>query len=208
MGSLAPSWDTGLPGRAPKGFEDFKEPVSPRAHCRGGPFSGSPQASGDLDKPGSPPKLARVSAPPAMHGAAAVQRYLSRSSGSVPPSPRVSTPHGSGTPKHMMLKVGDEEMNHQPIDAKERWCARVESSRLNERPDERDEESWRHGGFKLLDPSHSMHIAAASAAAAVAAVDGAPVTPPEGSLPSPRPRVTAARIIPEEAGESLDSAGL
>jgi hypothetical protein len=33
----------------------------------------------------------------------------------------VSTPHGSGTPKHLMLNVGDEEMNHQPIDAKERW---------------------------------------------------------------------------------------
>ncbi len=54
-----------------------------------------------------------------------------------------------------------------------------------------------------------MHIAAATAAAAVAAVDGAPVTPPtEGSPHSPRPRVTAARIIPEEACESLDCAGL
>lgn len=54
-----------------------------------------------------------------------------------------------------------------------------------------------------------MHIAAASAAAAVAAVDGAPVTPPTEASPQPaRPRVTAARIIPEEAGDSLDCAGL
>lgn len=53
--------------------------------------------SGDLDKPGSPPHLARVSAPPAMHGASAVQRYLSRSSGSVPPSPRVTTPRAAGS---------------------------------------------------------------------------------------------------------------
>ena len=29
-----------------------------------------------------------------------------------------------------------------------RRCARVESSRLNERPDEDDSEVWRHGSFK------------------------------------------------------------
>lgn len=61
--------------------------------------------SGDLDAPGSPggpPSLRRVSAP-AVHGSAAVQRYLSRGSsggsgaGGCPPSPRVSTPRsGAG----------------------------------------------------------------------------------------------------------------
>lgn len=47
---------------------------------------------------GGPPNLARKSAPPPMHGASAVQRYLQRaSSGSPPPvSPRVGTPRAGG----------------------------------------------------------------------------------------------------------------
>ena len=62
---------------------------------------------------------------------------------------------------------------------------------------------------RLLDPTHSMKIAPATAAAAVVAAAVVPATPPAEAAASPaRPRVTASRVIPEEAMDSLDSAGL
>ncbi|KAL4422758.1 hypothetical protein ABPG75_008955 [Micractinium tetrahymenae] len=234
MGSLVGGWDAASPHKAPKGFEDFKEPYTPRGVTRRqvSPFDAAPQPSADLERKGSgPPHLARVSCPP-IHGASEIQRYLTRASGSaggaVPSSPRVGSPGSprAGTPRtashKLTLKIGDDDELLGSLGAKEKWCARVESASLNLRPDERDEESWRHGGFKVDDPCHAMHLPgsprAAAAAAAAAAAGMAPFAPvadeaaaeaeqPHRANVTTQPRVTAMRL-PAEVAESFESSGL
>lgn len=215
MGSLVGGWDATRPGRAPKGFEDYKEPYTPRSRPSGpSPFDAF--ASEETDRrgsgclPGSPPSLARVSAPPAIHGASAVQRYLSRSSSSQPSSPRASTPR-AGTPrsaKHMTLKFfGDGEEEVQ-LGEKVSWCSHVDSALLNLRPDVVDKEAL-HGGFKMDDPCHALHLPGSPRAAeAAAAAAMSPFTPHKETVTvSQVPRVTATRL-PKGATQSFESAAL
>ena len=88
------------------GFEDYKElKCVHKPHAPPGATSTSEAAHGTSSSSsgntaaGGPPTLARSSAPPPIHGAAAVHRYLSRSSsGSAPSSPRAApgSPRSTG----------------------------------------------------------------------------------------------------------------
>lgn len=225
MGSLVGGWDATAPHKAPKGFEDFKEPYTPRGISRRqlSPFDAAPQPCAELEGKGSgPPHLARISAPP-IHGASEIQRYLTRASssggGAVPPSPRAPGSPRAGTPRtasrKLTLKIGDGDELLDSLTAKEKWCSRVESASLNLRPDERDEESWRHGGFKVDDPCHAMHLpgspraaaAAAAAAAGTEAFEGAASEEAHRVTAAGQPRVTAMRL-PAEVVESFESSAL
>lgn len=132
--------------------------------------------------PGSPPKLARTSCPPSLHGTvhfpskhssgettASINTSLKATNSLNPMTmtfPRASSPRSppknsstfatsapSGGLFSKLLEKGDDE------DEACKWCSRVESSALNQRPDPRpDLEEWRHGSYKPEDTLHTMHI--------------------------------------------------
>ncbi|GAB4815335.1 hypothetical protein N2152v2_002381 [Parachlorella kessleri] len=51
------------------------------------------------------------------------------------------------------------EGNAVDLRCKERWCDRLDSHVLNERPDEGDELAWRHGNFKSQADIGVQHLA-------------------------------------------------
>jgi len=78
-----------------------------------------------------------------------------------PGSPRASSPRspqlGSSAP-HSPTFERILESSEDP-DEKLRWCDRFDSAQLNAHPDEAvDEGEWRHGSFRLEDPTHSHHL--------------------------------------------------
>ena len=159
-------------------MRDFEEPTT---------MPSSPRASGSIPaRPsqgqGSPPKsLSRMSCPPSLHG---TLTFSSRHSGDTPSilntpsspipslgrtsmgsprqtasprSPPKTSPFATSAPTgglfSKLLEKGDDE------DEKCQWSSRVESSALNQRPDQPpDLDEWRHGSFKVEDTLHTMHI--------------------------------------------------
>jgi hypothetical protein len=164
MGSLLPGWDRKRGGTIPKAMRDFEEPTK---------MPVSPHSSAAGTKPpshvGSPPKLARTSCPPSLHGTVILPSQ--RTSGehtsssfkvsSLPGSPKSPPKHTSpfatsapsGALFSKLLEKGEDE------DEATQWCSRVESSALNQRPDQKaDLEEWRKGSYKPEDTLHTMHI--------------------------------------------------
>eukprot|EP00887_Chlorella_sp_A99_P000307 scaffold13.g307.t1 len=164
------------------------------------------QLSGGAPSPGGsggPPCLARTSAP-AVHGAHAVERYLARVSASTPRADsQPGSPFAPSSPRGTLVGSAPSRsakffaFGKAPEDPEEErrrkaWCERVESSVLNERPDEGSRDVWSHGSFKLLDPCHSMHYEKA-----------APVTPTADTVDAGRPEVWAekASASPESSAQ-------
>lgn len=180
MGSLVPSWDSDAPGKPPKGYEDYKDISCPHGSSKTKlsvphePISQQPptllRLLGGPALPASPPRLGRVSAPPAMqqpkhhhmlHGIA-VPPSLSRASADSRSRGPTSSPsrRGGGISKMFRFEEGvagaEDEID---LKKKEKWWARMSSGALNRRPDEGDEEEWRHGRYTLSDPMHTVHYA-------------------------------------------------
>lgn len=225
MGSLVPEWDsTRLPGKPPKGFEDFHEPSAtgnPRlrlarthskSHDKGPPVPESPRSP---------------DAAPMVHGAHAMCRYLSRAStgtpragGSTPSSPFSKSPPCSpraGQTRSSARAAAAAkfyEYGRMPEEEEERrrcsaWCERVDSASLNVRPDEGKRSNWAHGSFKMASASYKTlalseqpdqeEAAAAAAMEGSAKVAGAdPATPLVAGAAASSPAAARAQTGSEE----------
>lgn len=92
-----------------------------------------PACSGDLEKLAGPPSLARTSAP-AIHGASAVQRYLSRTSSgrggmSLPTTPREPGSPRASTPRSGVRTCrGLRQMTLQPTFMLDAWPAKCSAA--------------------------------------------------------------------------------
>lgn len=148
-------------------MEEFEEPSK---------IPKSPHAvlSRRSSQAGSPPNLVRSSCPPSYHASVApveassprgcatptkivLTRRPSSPFSSAPMSPRGPQsprqhPIGSA-PSSMLSKLLEGDPNE-----KYRWCDRVDSSPLNLRPDEGDEDEWRHGKVQIEDAVGCMHV--------------------------------------------------
>ena len=168
-------------------MRDFEEPSKIPTSPRGAATKATPQpitGPPNLSRVSCPPSLhgnisisptrGRLSESASMRvNTTSVERpKLSRNSLSLSTSPRLarnstsqsSTPRG-GTASPFASSVPPNNMFSRLLQSKDteerdsRWCDRLESSVLNQRPDQpKDLEEWRHGSFAPDDPMHSMHI--------------------------------------------------